>query len=123
MDIGYTPDGAIDEVICKASDVHLESMGEGACCLIIDNAQGNWIFDITPQGITLHEGPEEQWKPTAFLRNRLTSIPEGFDNNGAVASVSSVFQNCNSLIPIWDSNSVAYIPRFNDTVPEGIDEQ
>jgi hypothetical protein len=40
-------------------------MGEGAWCLIIDNAQGNWIFDITPQGITLHEGPEGQWKPTA----------------------------------------------------------
>jgi hypothetical protein len=64
MDIRYT-DGAIDEVICTdASVVHLESMGEGAWCLIIDNAQGNWMFDITHHGLTLHEGPEGQWKPS-----------------------------------------------------------
>jgi hypothetical protein len=117
MDIGYTPDGAIDEVICTDASVHLEAMGEGAWCLIIDNAQGNWIFDITPQGVTLHEGPEEQWEPTAVLCNSLTSIPEGFDNNVPVTDILSAFQDCSSLIDVKtalrDCSSLEYISELN----------
>jgi hypothetical protein len=70
-------------------------MGKETWCLIIDNAQGTWTFDITPQGITLLD---------TTLCNRLTFFPEL--NLPETTNFTNAFRN----LELPDCSSLASIP-------------
>jgi hypothetical protein len=67
---------------------YLKSMDDGTWCLLIDSNQDTWVFEVTPQGLTLLD---------TTMCNRLTPIPEGFDDHMETTGVLGAWRECKNL--------------------------